>query len=59
MHPIRTPLQPYYEIFDSVYRVDTTSARLYSVAGTVLHTPNSTVTHACVDAPRLLRLGRG
>ena len=30
-----------------------------SLAGTVLHTPNSTVTHACVDAPRLLRLGRG
>ena len=30
-----------------------------SLAGTVLHTPNSTVTHACVDAPRLLLLGLG
>ena len=30
-----------------------------SPAGTVLHTPNSTVTHACVDAPRLLLLGLG
>ena len=27
--------------------------------GTVPHTPNATVTHACVDAPRLLLLGLG
>ena len=30
-----------------------------SLAGTVLPTPNSTVTHACVDAPQLLLLGLG